>query len=55
MYIQKDLEKIIKNQLFKNKVVILYGARQTGKTTLVKHILKKFKDSEVRYIDCELL
>lgn len=55
MYIKRDLEEIIKNNLFKGKVVVLYGARQTGKTTLVKHILKNFKDSEVRYVDCELL
>ena len=55
MYIIRDLEKVIKNKLFKEKVIILYGARQTGKTTLVKHILKDFNESEVRYIDCELL
>lgn len=55
MYIQRSLEKVIKSQLFKEKVIVLYGARQTGKTTLVKHILKDFKESEIRYIDCELL
>lgn len=55
MYIQRSLEKVIKNQLFKGKVIVLYGARQTGKTTLVKHILKDFKENEIRYIDCELL
>ena len=30
MYIKRDLEKVIKENLFKNKVLILYGARQTG-------------------------
>jgi len=55
MYIQRDLESIIKNELFKEKVIILYGARQTGKTTLVKHILKGFNESDVKYIDCELI
>lgn len=55
MYIKRALEEVIKNNLFKKKVVVLYGARQTGKTTLIKHILKDFKESEVRYIDCELL
>ena len=55
MYIQRNLGKVIKNQLFKGKVIVLYGARQTGKTTLVKHILKDFKENEIRYIDCELL
>ena len=55
MYIKRDLEAVIKNHLFKGKVLVLYGARQTGKTTLVKHILKEFKEEEVKYIDCELL
>jgi predicted AAA+ superfamily ATPase len=27
------------DRLFKGKVILLYGARQTGKTTLVKHLL----------------
>ena len=43
----------IKKSLFKGKVVILYGARQVGKTTLVKKILQEYKDS--RYLNCELL
>ena len=55
MHIKRDLETVIKNNLFKGKVLVLYGARQTGKTTLVKHILKEFKEEEVKYIDCELL
>jgi predicted AAA+ superfamily ATPase len=31
----------IENWLFQNRVLILYGARQVGKTTLCKHILKE--------------
>ena len=53
MIIRSVKELIIKN-LFKNKVIITYGARQVGKTTLVKDILKEFpKDG--KYISCELL
>jgi len=37
-------EKILKN-LDKRKILIIYGARQTGKTTLVKMILEKFKNA----------
>lgn len=51
------LNRLIKQQLtdklFKNKVVILYGARQVGKTTLVKEILQEF-GTDGRYLDCEL-
>jgi uncharacterized protein len=42
--------RIIKTQiqeaLFKNKLIILYGPRQVGKTTLIKEILKDYPDSE---------
>ncbi len=47
------LQKIIENNLFKDKVIILLGARQTGKTTLVKEVLNNRSDA--RYINCELL
>lgn len=47
------LEKSLKESLFKQKVIILYGPRQAGKTTLLKHIIKDHSD--VRWIDCELI
>lgn len=40
--IQRVIERAIEERLFKKKAVILYGARQTGKTTLVKDLLKKY-------------
>ncbi len=54
MYIERLLENVLKKALFKGKVLIIYGPRQAGKTTLVKHIVREFGDT-VRYIDCELL
>lgn len=53
MYITRLLEKPIQESLFKQKVVILYGPRQAGKTTLLKHIIREHKD--VKWIDCELI
>ncbi len=38
-YIPRQIESSVKNSLFKGKVVVIYGARQVGKTTLVKKIL----------------
>ncbi|MEK7175356.1 MAG: ATP-binding protein [Patescibacteria group bacterium] len=55
MYIERHLEKVIKKNLFKKKVLVLYGARQTGKTTLIKHILEDFKEDQIKYVDCELI
>lgn len=52
--IARLLKKCIKESLFKGKTIILYGARQVGKTTLVKDILKDFGDSG-RYLNCEVL
>jgi predicted AAA+ superfamily ATPase len=36
--IQRKLEKIIKDKLFRKKAIILSGARQVGKTTLLRKI-----------------
>lgn len=39
--IKRYLEDIIQAHLFKKKTVIIYGARQAGKTTLVEELVKK--------------
>jgi len=42
--IPRLLEKNVKEDLFEsNKVVVIYGARQVGKTTLVRQVLNNFK------------
>jgi len=43
--IKRYLEEKILGNLDKRKILIIYGARQTGKTTLVKMILEKFKNT----------
>ena len=37
----RHLKDIILNHLFKNKTVVIYGARQVGKTTLVNGLIKQ--------------
>jgi len=39
--IKRHLEAIVQHYLFKGKAVIIYGARQVGKTTLVEDLVKK--------------
>ena len=39
MYIERDLESKLTEAFHGKKVVILYGSRQTGKTTIVEHLL----------------
>lgn len=45
-------QPLIESSLFKGKVVIIYGARQVGKTTLVKEIQKKYPENSV-YLNCD--
>lgn len=52
MLIKRNLEQILEKWLFKGKILIVYGARQVGKTTMVKNILGKYDESKV-YFDCE--
>ncbi|VVA44540.1 conserved hypothetical protein [Candidatus Roizmanbacteria bacterium] len=54
MYIPRQLEPIVKKSLFKGKIIIIYGARQVGKTTLVKKIAKDFGKS-FGYLNCDEL
>ena len=42
--IERFLYKTIEGKLFKGKVIILTGARQVGKTTLLKHIFREKDD-----------
>jgi predicted AAA+ superfamily ATPase len=37
--ILRKLENIITQNLFRKKVIVILGARQTGKTTLLKKIM----------------
>jgi predicted AAA+ superfamily ATPase len=50
---RRDLFDIIGRQLFKGKVIILFGPRRVGKTTLSKDMLDGISNS--RYLNCELL
>lgn len=43
---KRILEKNIKKSFFKGKIIILVGARQTGKTTLAEHIIKSFPNKK---------
>ena len=42
--IQRHLKRIIEKYLFQKKTIILYGARQTGKTTLMEQILEPYRE-----------
>ena len=52
LYINRELADVIASKLFTNNVIVLYGQRQVGKTTLVKHLLEGFGESGL-YWNCE--
>ena len=52
MLIPRILQQKIDGVLFKNKVILLFGARQVGKTTLLREIQKKRPDNSV-YLNCD--
>ncbi len=41
MIIKRELEDLIISRMFKKKIIIIYGPRQSGKTTIVKNILEQ--------------
>ncbi len=47
---QRTIENIIKNKIGKGKAIIIVGARQVGKTTLVKSLLK---ESDYLFLDAD--
>ncbi|NMB47832.1 ATP-binding protein [Candidatus Kuenenbacteria bacterium] len=52
MIIKRKIQSLVEGSLFHGKVVIIYGARQVGKTTLVKEILKNYSESS-SYLNCD--
>lgn len=52
MYIPRSIEPKVKDWLFKGKIIVIYGARQTGKSTLVKKILSQYS-SQSKYFNAD--
>ncbi len=53
MIIQRDVQPQIEKKLFQGKVIVVYGPRRVGKTTLVRAILEKFPVEDTRYLSCD--
>ena len=52
MYIPRTIEPLVKESLFKTKIVIIYGPRQVGKTTLVRKIVTDLNLPFI-YLNCD--
>ncbi|MFA7208723.1 MAG: ATP-binding protein [Parcubacteria group bacterium] len=52
MLIQRIIQKKVEKALFKGKIIIIYGPRQVGKTTLVKQVREKYSGKSA-YFNCD--
>ncbi|MBI4992652.1 MAG: ATP-binding protein [Candidatus Magasanikbacteria bacterium] len=50
--IRRELQDRVIKSLFKGKVIVIYGARQVGKTTLLREIQKKYATDSV-FLNCD--
>jgi len=50
MIIERKITKEVEKHLFQGKVIIIYGPRQSGKTTLAKQLLSKHNG---KYLSCD--
>ena len=50
--IERKLSKVIKEQLFRGKVIILVGSRQVGKTTLLGELVRQ-SDKRILSLNCD--
>lgn len=55
MYFQRHITSKLEKAILRSPVILLTGARQTGKTTLIKHIGKNKKYSYVTFDDLRFL
>lgn len=50
--IKREIQKQIESTLFREKLIIITGARQVGKTTLIKMMGQKYSDEHL-YLNCD--
>lgn len=50
--LQRQLEKLVTEKIFLGKTIIIYGARQVGKSTLLK-MIEASVDKKVLYLNCD--
>ncbi len=51
-FIQRFAQQNIRERMFRGKVLIVYGARQVGKTTLVRQVMSEF-GHDALYMNCD--
>jgi predicted AAA+ superfamily ATPase len=52
--INRAIQPILEKWLFRGKILIIYGARQVGKTTLCKSLMANLGMQDAMYFNCEI-
>ena len=52
MYIERKLMPVVESRLFRHKAIIILGARQVGKSTLMDNVVRKL-DGPVLALNCD--
>ena len=55
MLIKRIIQPEIEEKLFKNKIIVIYGPRQVGKTTLLNVLRKKYSSKKSLFLNCDFL
>lgn len=50
--IVRSIKKQVQERFFEKRVIVLYGARQVGKTTLVREMIAEFEGKSI-YLNCD--
>ena len=53
MLLKRTIQKNIEKNLFDKKIIVIYGSRQVGKTTLMKELEKKYQNKESLFFNCD--
>ena len=49
----RTIQKQVEERLFQGRVIVIFGARRVGKTTMCKDILLKYPAEDTQYYNCE--
>jgi len=53
MLIDRTIRTHIEDRMFKGRIIIVYGARQVGKTTLIRALESSYKERNPLYLNCD--
>lgn len=53
MLIDRTIRTHIEDRMFKGRIIIVYGARQVGKTTLIRDLESSYKERNPLYLNCD--